>query len=92
MAIDGDAQMEILLRWSHASAKQMVEKYAYIARLGEASPHTLRHTFCKELVNKNTPLQIVAELAGHANLETTRLYTVPGEEELQQAVEKLSWE
>ena len=53
---------------------------------------TLGHTFCKELVNKGAPLGVVAELAGHSSLETTRLYTVPGEEELQHAVDRLNWE
>ncbi len=77
---------------SSRAIRQMVEKYAYTAKLEAVSPHTLRYTFCKELVNKDTPLQIVAELAGHSSLETTRLYTVPGEEELQQAVDRLSWE
>ena len=77
---------------SSRAIRQMVEKYAYNAKLQNVSPHTLRHTFCKELVKKGVFLEVVAELAGHSNLETTRLYTVPGEEELQHAADRLNWE
>lgn len=70
----------------------MVAKYAYNAKLEDVSPHTLRHTFCKELLNKGIDLTVVAQLAGHSSIETTRLYVTPGEQELQQAVEKLNWE
>ena len=72
--------------------RKMVAKYAYNAKLEDVSPHTLRHTFCKELLNKGIDLTVVAQLAGHSSIETTRLYVTPGEQELQQAVEKLNWE
>ena len=36
------------------------------------TPHVLRHTFCKNLVNSGTNLEIVALLAGHKNLDLTR--------------------
>jgi len=39
--------------------------------------HVLRHTFATTLVRGGTDLVIVAELLGHARLETTRGYTRP---------------
>ena len=37
----------------------------------------LRHTFATRLVRGRTDLVIVAELLGHARLETTRAYSRP---------------
>ena len=55
----------------------------------DASPHVLRHTFGKRLVDSGVSLEKVAALLGHANLNTTRLYVAPGEQDLRQAVETL---
>lgn len=53
----------------------------------EVSPHTLRHSFAKNLVDAGISLDRVAALMGHARLETTRLYTMPGKRDLELAVE-----
>lgn len=60
----------------------------YVAATGlDASLHSLRHTFCKNLINAGVGLEKVAALAGHENLETTRRYTEPSLKDLEQAVE-----
>ena len=41
------------------------------------SAHLLRHTFLTVLVRKGNDLVMVAELAGHRRLETTRRYSLP---------------
>jgi site-specific recombinase XerD len=38
--------------------------------------HVLRHTFGTELTRSGVDIVTVAELMGHASLETTRLYTL----------------
>lgn len=43
----------------------------------DITAHVLRHTFATTLVRGGTDLVIVAELLGHARLETTRSYTRP---------------
>lgn len=53
------------------------------------SPHTLRHTFAKNLVDAGVGLERVAALLGHASLNTTRLYVTPSERDLERAVERL---
>ena len=53
------------------------------------TPHVLRHTFAKRLVDAGVGLEKVAELLGHASIETTRIYTMPGEQDLLRAVETL---
>ncbi|MCF8566896.1 tyrosine-type recombinase/integrase [Alicyclobacillus tolerans] len=55
------------------------------------TPHVMRHTYCHDLVTKGVGLEVVARLAGHSKIETTMIYTQPGEQELQAAVEKLSF-
>jgi integrase/recombinase XerC len=68
----------------------MVVKYADKVNLNDVSPHTLRHTFCKNLEDQGVPLQQIAYLAGHDSLETTRRYTEPGEKDLRKAVQSIS--
>jgi site-specific recombinase XerD len=52
--------------------------------------HVLRHTFGTELTRSGVDLVTVAELMGHASLETTRLYTRPSADDMQRAVDLLS--
>ena len=67
--------------------------YARRARLEEACfPHTLRHTFAKNLVDAEVSLDRVAALLGHENLNTTRIYTTPSVHDLTEAVERLEGE
>ena len=55
----------------------------------EVTAHVLRHTFATTLVRGGTDLVIVAELLGHARLETTRGYTRPSTEDRARALELL---
>ncbi|MGH9057924.1 MAG: tyrosine-type recombinase/integrase, partial [Acidimicrobiales bacterium] len=52
-------------------------------------PHVCRHTFAKQLLRSGESITTVAELLGHESLDTTRIYTLPTEEELDAAVEKV---
>jgi integrase/recombinase XerC len=52
--------------------------------------HVLRHTFGTELTRSGVDIVTVAELMGHASLETTRLYTRPSAADMQRAVDLLS--
>jgi integrase/recombinase XerC len=72
------------------SIHYMVVKYANMGKLNDVSPHTLRHTFCKNLEDQGVPLQQIAYLAGHDSLETTRRYTEPGEKDLRESVQSIS--
>lgn len=68
---------------------RLIQKYAQFAKVEEVSPHTLRHQFCKELLNSGTDIVTVANLAGHSNVNTTAIYTQPTEEEKASALERL---
>ncbi len=53
------------------------------------SSHSLRHTFCKRLVNAGWPIQNVARVAGHDSIQTTQRYVEPSEDELKTAMKLL---
>jgi len=55
----------------------------------EVTPHTLRHSFAKHLINAGVTMEKMAALLGHANLNTTRLYVTPSADDLAQAVERI---
>ena len=53
------------------------------------SPHALRHTYVTRLVRQGADLPLVADLAGHRRLETTRRYSLPTDADRQAIVESL---
>lgn len=70
---------------------KIISNYAAQANLEGVTPHTLRHTFCKNAIDLGISINQVAMLAGHSSLDTTKVYTVPSEKDLQDAVEKMVW-
>jgi len=56
------------------------------------SAHVLRHTWVTNLVRDGHDVVLVAELAGHRRLETTRRYSLPSHADRQAAVESLELE
>jgi site-specific recombinase XerD len=75
-------------RLSARSADRDVRAVAAGAGLA-LSAHTLRHTCLTALVRRGNDLVMVAELAGHQKLDTTRRYTLPSAADRQAAVEDL---
>jgi site-specific recombinase XerD len=65
-----------------------------LRRVGEEagltlSAHTLRHTCLTALVRQGTDLMLVAEIAGHKRLESTRRYCLPSAQDWEAAMDKL---
>ncbi|MGO9788646.1 MAG: tyrosine-type recombinase/integrase [Solirubrobacteraceae bacterium] len=58
----------------------------------ELSAHVLRHTCVTNLVRSGNDLVLVAELAGHRRLETTRRYSLPSQADRQTAMDALELE
>jgi integrase/recombinase XerC len=56
------------------------------------SAHTLRHTCLTRLVRDGADVVLVAEIAGHRRLETTRRYSLPSQADRQAAMERLKVE
>ncbi|MFC2083877.1 tyrosine-type recombinase/integrase [Bacteroidota bacterium] len=51
--------------------------------------HSLRHSFCSNLVSKGVSLYVVKELAGHESITTTQIYAHLQKETLEKAVNLL---
>jgi len=77
---------------SARALSEVVRILGEAAGIADLHPHLLRHSFAKNLVNQGVGLEVVADLLGHENLETTRIYTTPSAADRQRAVEKVSWE
>ena len=52
-------------------------------------PHNLRHLFARIFYQETKNLVILAEILGHSNLETTRIYTMETIEKYQRLLEKI---
>lgn len=46
----------------------------YMLQNYDISPNVLRHTFCQDLINKGMDISVVAQLAGHSDLNMTKRY------------------
>ena len=68
----------------------LIKRHACDARLEDVAPHTLRHTFGKNLVDARGALDRVTQLLEHESVDTTRIYTTPGAHDLQREVEKVA--
>jgi len=51
--------------------------------------HSLRHSFCSNLVQQGVSLYVVKELAGHSSISTTEIYSHLNLKTLQEAIRKL---
>lgn len=72
--------------------EKLIEKYAQRAGLEAFSPHSLRHSFAKSLLDAGEDLVTVQSLLGHERLDTTARYTQPGARDLEDAVGRLDEE
>jgi len=74
------------------AVEKLIEKYAQRAGLEAFSPHSLRHSFAKSLLDAGEDLVTVQNLLGHERLDTTARYTQPGARDLEEAVGRLDEE
>ena len=75
-------------RLSARAIDLIIRRIGVDARL-ELSAHILRHTCLTNLVRSGNDLVLVAEIAGHKRLETTRRYSLPSAEDREAAMEGL---
>jgi len=82
-----------------ATAKQMTRQLVswHLTELGQKvgirlTPHVLRHTFAKSLIDSGVSIDRVSMLLGHSRLDTTMIYITPTLKDLESEVNKISWE
>ena len=55
-------------------------------------PHSFRHLFAKNFINRNPDISLLADLMGHESIETTRIYLRRTADEQRAAVdEAVNW-
>lgn len=73
-------------RMTSRAVDLVVRRLAGEAKL-ELSAHVLRHTFVTNLIRSGADVVLVAEIAGHRRLDTTRRYSLPSQADKDAAVE-----
>jgi integrase/recombinase XerC len=69
--------------------QKLLAGVAKAAGIGHVTPHQLRHTAGKTLLDNGATLPEVAAFLGHSSLEVTRRYTLPHYEDIEKRVEVL---
>ncbi|MCW2876806.1 MAG: phage integrase family protein [Sphaerisporangium sp.] len=78
-------------RLSARAAGGIIAEIAETAGLDDpTTAHVLRHTLATTLVRGKTDLVLVAEILGHARLETTRRYSLPSDKDKEDAVKLIT--
>jgi len=60
-------------------------------RLSKLTPHKLRHTFCSEMSEVSDNDNAIQEAMGHANIETTKIYTHLKNNAVDRAMRKMKY-
>ena len=76
---------------SDCGVRALCRKYSAIVGV-RLYPHVFRHTMAKQfLADNGNDLVSLAQILGHVNLQTTSRYSQRGEEQLGEAVERLTY-
>ena len=76
---------------SRKTVDTIIKKYATLAGVDKekAHAHNFRHLYCMSLIEKGISIDTVADLAGHSDINTTRIYTRKTKEQLLDTINDL---
>ena len=76
---------------SRASGTERASRSSFgTRRVSPARTAARAHQFATDLIRARVDVVTVAELLGHASLDSTRIYTLPTEDDLDAAIAKLT--
>jgi site-specific recombinase XerD len=61
---------------------------ALAQRLEQATPHTLRHSLARRMIESGADLAMVQRTLGHSSIATTGMYLTPSDDDLRAAMER----
>lgn len=76
----------LIYNYNYSQVEYQFDKMVKILNLEDVTIHTLRHTFCSKLVQKNIPLTTIQQLANHKSYKTTLRYAHLANKQLEDAV------
>ena len=83
------AQKKDSLRLTSRSVERIIKQYAVQAGISKkVTPHVIRHSFATDLLRNGADLRSVQMLLGHANINTTQIYTHVTDTELKKIHKK----
>lgn len=77
---------DVTFNLNYAQIQHQFKKVTRELNLSDVTLHTLRHTFCSKLVQKNIPLTTIQQLANHKSYTTTLRYAHLANKQLEDAV------
>lgn len=76
-------------RWGDHAVEILLKRLSYEAELGfTANPHRFRHHFGRNLSLNGANGNVISDMMGHANIESSRIYTVMNEEMMEAVYRK----
>lgn len=81
-----DVKAGFIYRLNYSQIQYQFDKMVTSLSLLDVTIHTLRHTFCSKLVQKNIPLTTIQQLANHKSYRTTLRYAHLANKQLEDAV------
>lgn len=71
---------------------KIIKKYTGIARirLDKGHPHALRHLYGYMAIEDGWSIDRLAAQMGHANINTTKIYTIPAKAEMKKEINKMA--
>lgn len=74
-ALSASGIYAVLKRFFRQAAKSAAQAGLDEQRFEKASTHWMRHTFVRQALVDGVPIEVASELAGHASIDTTSIYS-----------------